>query len=184
MSVLIFEGHDRSGKTTIANAVAKRFETEVFMTNSKECFTDKGIFAKDSSNIAMFNYGIANYIYALKVGEKVDKPIIIYRSFLSEMVYSNLLGRKTSESFNKLTESVFESMDATIILCKNSTSYTYNDKFLDDDLIKKSIKLYDTYKKFTKVDVLEIDTSDHDVDNYVNQIVNYESRKSSLGGGK
>lgn len=178
MSVIIFEGHDRCGKTTIANAVAKRLKTEVFMTNSKECFTEKGIFDKDSSNIALFNYSIALYISALKLSKKIDKPIIIYRSFLSEMVYSRLLERKTNKKYNDLTESVFATLNATIILCKNSTSFTFNDELLGDDLINKSIVLYDELKNIVDVDILEIDTSDHDIEKYVDQIISYVKAKA------
>lgn len=176
LPVLIFEGHDRSGKTTIANRLAERFDTEVFTTNSKECFTDKGAFGKDSSGIALFNYHIASYCSSLIEHKVLNKPIIIYRSFLSEMVYSKLLGRKTFEVINIATDIMYSRINATVILCKNNRE-SFNDELLDDKLIKKSVKLYDELKFDLSCDVLEIDTSEHNVELYVDNIISYLKQK-------
>lgn len=177
--VIIFEGHDRSLKTTIANALAKKFDTEVFMTNSKECFTN-GIRSGNSGNLANFNYCIAKYAYDLKRNNMLDKPIIIYRSFLSEMVYAKLLSRQTSDTINMLTDAVFKAAGATIILCKNETLETYKDRILTDHAVKRSIGIYNELKGKVQCDILEIDTSGYNVNDYVDQIINYLLNKRSL----
>jgi thymidylate kinase len=175
--VIIFEGHDRAGKSTIAEAVAKELGTEVFMTNSKEAFIDKGMFGRDSSPVSSFNLMIAEFIQKLLKTGMASKPIIVYRSFLSEVVYSHLLGRITHHYENFKADKVFSDCNATIVYCYNSETKQFHDEQLDDIMIKKSIELYEHYKNVLKTDVLEIDTKDHDVERYVKQIVNYISSK-------
>lgn len=192
--ILIFEGHDRSGKSTIAKAVADRFNTEVFMTNSKECFTDKGAFSNNSSNLSLFNYYIAHYACMLKHRDSVKKPIIIYRSFLSEMVYSEILGRETDNYINQMTDSLYsgimspfispfgKTVHAGIILCYND-SLEFNDELLDDSLVLRSRELFYEYAGKVKTDVYMINTSDRDVDSYVDRIckiVEQENRRRDL----
>lgn len=175
--VIIFEGHDRAGKSTIADAVAQELKTEVFMTNSKEAFIDKGMFGRDSSPISSFNLMLAEYIHKLLKTGTASKPIIVYRSFLSEVVYSNLLGRKTNQYENFKADKVFNECNATIVYCYNSEKEVFHDEQLDDIMIRKSIKLYKHFTKLIRTDVLYIDTKDHDVDAYVKQIISYVRSK-------
>lgn len=176
--VLIFEGHDRSGKTTIANKLAEKFDTEVFMTNSKECFTDKAAYSKDSSNIAKFNFYIASLVHNIVACNSIQKPIIIYRSFLSEMVYSEIFERATDNTFNNATDMLLSSIDSIVILCKNDRDQ-FDDELLSDVLVKSSIEMYDKVKLNVKCDVLCLDTSSHNVDAHVDYIMSYIKNKNS-----
>lgn len=178
--VIIFEGPDRAGKSTIAEALAQKFETEVFMTNSKECFTDENIFSKDSSNIAIFNHYVASYTQELVESSKLDKPVIIYRSFLSEMVYSELLGRQTDDAANFSTDLIFANMNATMAYCKNNKTSGFHDDQLKDEQIAKSIELYDRNKYSINMDWIEIDTTEQRVEKYVNQIISYLKQKEEI----
>jgi len=172
--VIIFEGHDRSGKTTIANALANYYDTEVFMTNSKECFTSKG----DYNNLAKFNLKISEFVKEVSFHSPIDKPIIIYRSFMSEMVYSKLFNRKTNAIANALTDDNFYKVNATIVLCENVRE-RYNDVDISDELINKSIELYRQVKLNVRTDILSIKTKEHDVDRYVREIVDFVNKKYS-----
>jgi thymidylate kinase len=171
--VIIMEGHDRAGKTTIAEELAERLGTEVFMTNSKECFTDKSIFSHDSSNISIFNYMLANYTRELVLNKMIKKPIIIYRSFLSEMVYSELLNRQTSSFHNRYADRAFSECNATIVYCKNNRKENFNDDQLNDKSILKSIEIYERVKRDIETDIFEVDTSSQDVDLYLSKIIDH-----------
>lgn len=164
--VLIFEGHDRCGKTTIANKLAERFNTQVFMTNSRECFTS----SEAPGNLSVFNYYLAKYVQDIYQRKELNKPIIIYRSFLSEMVYAKLFNRETSDFHNKAADVLFNRVNATIILCKNNRT-VYGDETLPDSMVQKSADLFDHYKMMVRCKVLELDTSSHNVDEYINSLV-------------
>lgn len=178
--IIVFEGHDRSGKTTISDALAKRLGTEVFMPNTKECFTDKQAFTKDSSAIARFNYFLSKYIKNLHDLQLVKKPIIIYRSFLSEMVYAELFERRTDDFINSLTDIVLARLNTLVIVCKNESRAFYDDDILSDPEVIKSIELFDKYKqtiscKYVDLDTTEYDTEKH-VENILREIKNHEDR--------
>jgi thymidylate kinase len=166
--IIIFEGHDRCGKTTIANKLAERFNTQVFMSNSRECFTNSGA-PSSLMNLSKFNYMVAKF--AKEVQSNIKKPIIIYRSFLSELVYSNLFNRETNFYYNISTDQILDHANAVIILCKNNSKEVFNDETTSDELIKKSIELFDEYKEYCITRVIELDTSQHKVDEYINYLV-------------
>jgi thymidylate kinase len=172
--VIIIEGPDRSGKTTVAELVANHFGTEVFMTNSRECFAD---LKNDSSNLAKFNYYIAKFIENLQASDSLGKPIIIYRSFLSEMVYASLFTRKTHNQANNSTDDCFNLMNATVYLLQNKKALTYGDDFLSDSEVRRSIRLFDKYKSYVKTELIEIDTYDREVTAYVQEIINHVKTK-------
>lgn len=172
--VIIIEGHDRSGKTTVADLVAKHFNTEVFMTNSRECFAD---LKSDSSNLAKFNYFLALYISKLNDSQSINKPIIIYRSFLSEMVYSDLFNRQTDTFYNVMTDAIFHELEAKVFLLKNTKTDKYNDDMTSDEDIKKSIELFDYYRDAIQCDIIEIETHGHDAIEYASKIINHINTK-------
>ncbi len=162
--VIIFEGPDRSGKSTIAELLAKRLDSEVFMTNSRQCFSTK----ENSRSLSTFNYHLAKYVSDLSRKNELQKPVIIYRSFLSEMVYAELLGRETNNVLNARADRIFSRVGALLVLTKNSS---FDDDSLNNDLVEKSIYLYNKYKANIKCELLEIDTSGHDVEAYANKII-------------
>lgn len=173
---VIFEGHDRCGKSTIAEALAKRLGTEVFMTNSKECFLERGALSGSSDNLARFNYMLACYVR--DIHKSLSKPIVIYRSFMSERVYAWLLNRGTNEFLNRMTDNVFAGMGAVIILCENTKQQTFNDDFQSDEMVIKSAKLYNKFKYSTKCDIMLLDTSEQTVELYVDRIIEYLKLKA------
>lgn len=175
MKVIIFEGPDRVGKTTVAEALAKKLDTEVFMTNSRACFTNKSI--NDSSAIAYFNYTIASYVNGLIENGLAEKPIIIYRSFLSEMVYSLLLERSTNAELNYKTDELFCNMDATIVYMENDQTENFLDDTMDDKLILESKKLYNMFLKQITTPYIKINTTEQNVEKYVDEIIQHTGLK-------
>lgn len=172
--VIIIEGPDRSGKTTVAELVAKHFGTEVFMTNSRECFAD---LKNDTSNLAKFNYYLAKFIENMQATSEQTKPIVIYRSFLSEMVYADLFNRKTHNQANNSTDDCFKLMNATVFLLQNKKALHYGDDLLSDGEVRRSIRLFDKYKNYVKTELKEIDTYDREVTAYVQEIINHVKTK-------
>lgn len=173
-NIFIFEGHDRSGKTTISNAVAKELNTEVFLTNSNKCFMQN---KSDNVNALAFDLMVAKYIeYIIKV-QGFNKDIVIYRSVLSELVYSKLFKRKTDHYMLRKIDNIFTRLGATIILCSNSRN-VYDDIEISDELVQESVELFDHSKTFTECDVMDLNTSSHDIDGYVNKIISYVKTNS------
>lgn len=175
--VIVFEGPDRTGKSTIADIIAKHYGTEVFMTNSRQCFLSDSQSYYDSSNLAEFNLSLAKYLSGLKRSGKLKKNVIIYRSFMSERVYSKLLKRDTSEFHNNVCDWILKRMDATIILCDNKVEKNFKDDILDDDQVLLSKQLYQEQIPLTMTDILQIDTTDHDIEQYAIDIIEYIDNK-------
>lgn len=175
--VIVFEGPDRTGKSTIADVIAKHYGTEVFMTNSRQCFLSDDQLIDNSSNLAEFNLSLVKYLSSMKRSGQLKKNVVIYRSFMSERVYSDLLDRKTSECCNRICDWILRRMDATIILCDNKVEKNFKDDILDDDQVLLSKQLYQEQIPLTMTDILQIDTTDHDIEKYAIDIIEYIDNK-------
>lgn len=170
--IIIFEGHDRSAKTTISEIVAKMLGTSVFISNSGAAFNENG----KSKNATLFDYYLANYISELiKNGHK--KPIILYRTFLSELVYSKLFNRETDKSLLYLIDDIYSKLNATIVLCEQPLRESFEDKYISDRDIIRSRYLFKEFSKTLKTDIFYLDTTEYQPIEHAKKVINYIKTK-------
>ena len=81
MPVIIIEGIDRVGKTTLANLIKRKFDAKVFK--------DKMFVAEDMKDRILITEKIATIVNMLKLWP-IDKMLVIDRFHLSEVVYGDL----------------------------------------------------------------------------------------------
>ena len=166
--IIIFEGHDMVGKTTILTELSKRLNIPAY---------------KEIRNERWYDHMI-DLLYAeearCQMLEQLGFSVIFDRSYPSEWVYSQVYNRPTL--FDKLTtlDKRYAMMGAKIIIL-----YKTHDKFLDDDqkLIEKEkytdIKdMYTEFAKQSQCQCLLIDTSDQDLEKQLALITRF------LQGGK
>lgn len=163
-TIVIFEGHDKAGKTTIANALAKELDLTVFKVTRDKYFWDP----------------VSYQTYATEaitqIIEKTGLSVILDRSFASDHMYSKLFKRPYNYSKGYETADRFGKLDALIVLC-------YKDKisYLDDPEDAAFISTAD-YDKMTEIYLeflgeidcryIIINTSDHDLDKQLQLIKN------------
>lgn len=159
--IILFEGPDGTGKTTLAKNLANRLidnkETCLFIhcTNNSQ---DKNVTVEE---------GYERLLKDLNYWRSLGYNVIIDRAWVSNIVYSSVFEPDATHISNKLSEELFKAVDKAIIclpadkarymkqfenLAKNrEEAYTENmDKVYDlfNDFAKKHIR-YDMFKHLT-----------------------------------
>lgn len=160
-NILIFDGIDGVGKSTISNALSEIINRPVFKkTNVKNNYD----FVID------LVYSVESYTQFL---EQTKYSVIFDRLYPSEYAYSKVFNRYTIHEKIKEIDRRFAKMGAKIIILeKNKKSY------VKDDIIP--IEKYDELKtmfrkfaKITKCPSIIIDTSDQNLKKQIKQIIDF-----------
>lgn len=107
MSVIIIEGIDRVGKTTLANLIKRKFDAKVFK--------DKMLVADDMKDRTIITEKIATTVNMLKLWP-ADKMLVIDRFHLSEVVYGILDREYVNNDMRKIDDMLSEIKDIQLIL--------------------------------------------------------------------
>jgi thymidylate kinase len=161
--IIIFEGHDMVGKTTILKALSEKISIPVFKETRQERWYDH----------------VIDLLYAeearCQMLEQVGCSIIFDRSYPSEWVYSQVYNRPTLPEKLAMFDKRYAKMGAKIIIL-----YKNPDEFLDDDqaLIEKEkyIKIKEKYEDFAKqseCQCLLLDTSDQNLEKQISLITRF-----------
>src|SRR3990167_9124961 len=150
--IIIFDGCDRTGKTTISKALSEKLNIPLF----KRIDINKN-----------YDY-LIDIIYCgefyTQLLEQTKYSIIFDRLYPSELVYSHVLNRLSS--FEKIIDidSRFAKMGAKIII-----TYKDKDKFIKDKIIPKELflEINNKFIKFSKMsacNILLLNTSDENLE--------------------
>ena len=162
--VIIFEGPDKSGKTTIAKELAKRYNISYFKNYSEQSnFVDKS-FTQSAFIEANYLINILNQV------EIKNNTIILDRHMPSEYAYSKTFGRKTNESLIWEYDEKFLKYSTVIIYCYKNDYSEYTDEVVDMNQVNKLKKYYDEYLDKTKLKTLKLETSNEDLSSQINEI--------------
>lgn len=158
--IIILEGLDMVGKTTIAQKLSEDIHVPLFKEIRNERWYDHVIdlLYAEESRIQML--------------EQVGFNIIFDRSFPSEYSYAHAHGRKTideriwelDERYAKLGTKIIYLYKPIISLEKDKTNLINRDDY------KKVADWYEDFFKKTKCDTMFLDTSDHNLDNQITKI--------------
>lgn len=163
--ILIFEGHDKTGKTTIINELSSVIQIPVFKLKK-----DK----KQFDHAIDLLYGVESTVQFV---EQTEHSVIFDRFYLSEYAYSKVYKRATS--FEKIFEldTRMSKLNTFIIVCyKNAEEYEVDP--LDSDIVKtidypKLTREFKNFSTLTKCRTLLLDTSSKNLEKQVNTILNF-----------
>lgn len=147
MTVIVFEGHDRSGKTTIAKAFADHYG----------CIYIRDEFLKQAAS-ENANQSYARY----QLGLFIDcfdprKDYIIDRALLSHEIYSKIFNQARSDNVIKRTEELLKNKVLYIVCYKTG-------KLVDDDMFGSQEKIRDAFLALPeRKDIFLLDTTDENI---------------------
>lgn len=148
MTVIVFEGHDKSGKTTIAKAFAERYN----------CIYLRDEFLKQAAT-ENANQSYARYQLGLFI-DCFDKlnTYIIDRALLSHKVYSQVFSQAKSDNVIKRTDELLDGKVFYVVCYKTG-------KLSKDDLFPYQEKIRDAYLALPKnKNIYYLDTTDQQLD--------------------
>lgn len=158
--LIIFEGHDMVGKTTIAKALAKQLKLPVLKVVKSNKWHD---------TLIDLLYGVEIHV---QTAEQTGLSVIYDRLFPSEYAYAKAYSRPTVE------EKIFEydrrmaALGAKIIVCyKTPESWQEDDQgMIETEKYQKLFEAYNEYYQKSSCDFLFLDTSDENLEDQLNQI--------------
>lgn len=161
--IIIFEGHDMSGKTTIAKQLSAKLNIPYFKHNKNGAWWDP----------------IVSLLYSsepiLQLIEQTGMNIIIDRFHGSEYAYSKAFNRQSLPEIVQKIDNRFAEMNAKIIICeKDSIAYQEDDGHIAPVDKYDSIKeAYRDFARHSACDVLILDTTTETLDLQIEQICQF-----------
>ncbi|SRR6266704_596315 len=165
MGVILFEGMDMTGKSTIAKEYGRKHSIDYFKNPNEHFQVAKGETRQVTKYAGVF---FAEFIKQVKINAIID------RHYPSEWVYSQVLKREHDEEILKYIDICFEEANVKIIICHSSlvhVSYKAEQHGLID--INSMMKINSFYKSFahwTNCDTLLLDTSAQDLETQITTI--------------
>jgi thymidylate kinase len=164
-TVIILEGHDKSGKSTIAKALSAELNIPIFKAKREKYWWDPMV------NILYFVEGIMQFI------EQSGTSVILDRWVPSDFVYSTLFKRDIS--FTKIwdIDSRLADLDALLVVCyKTKEAFVEDEEDADFITMADYDKMTDLYREYCTLTnmnkVLFIDTSDKNITEQIKKIKN------------
>lgn len=161
--IIIFIGPDRSGKTTIANALSKELNIPYFKKkNEKSLF-----YSRDLSTL------FSEAFYILDFLKETKYSIIRDREYPCEKIYSTVYNRETNEDLIWALDKEYAKLNTKIIYCYKS----HYDNF-DDDLVKieeiENIKQeYEKFLILTKNKYIKLCTDSQHLSSQIETIIKF-----------
>lgn len=136
--ILMIEGADGAGKTTLAKALADLMEIAYFKPSVH------GFLEKKETRLITANGGLALAHFLKQTGQSV----IFDRNYPSEWVYGQLLSNWQNYGALAELDRLYASMGAVIVLCEREDYSTYQDHdFTTDQLITARLMYRDYLRK-------------------------------------
>lgn len=161
--LIFFEGHDKSGKTTIAKALVEYLNSigqkAVYIKD-----TDSYFAIKHNSEVPFCSHiGLYGSLYFPYLDPNLY--IIVDRYVLSEIVYSKVFNRVTDDAANKEILNRVKAVHGLHIVCYKTNTLQ------EDELFAKQDQIRDEYLKLKDSNILHLDTTDEDIHNELNQVL-------------
>ncbi len=163
--VLIMEGADRSGKSTVGKLLAEKLNIPYFKySRDKEALT--------GSNMTSLMLRISDP-YVVEIFKQTKQSVVIDRQYPSEWVYSQALGRETDEKGIRASDALFAEIPAIVIVLKRKSyaGVTDDDPRLGADMLESISRKYDEFAKWSKCRVLTFEFDEWNPDKMVTEIL-------------
>ena len=164
--IIIFEGHDGSGKTILSNALSNYMLIPRFKyTQCEEHFAAKYDFLlRTYFDQSMF----------IEFLEQTGYSIILDRCYPSEWVYSKVFARPMDEIFLDELDKKYAKLKPKIIVCEKKN---FIGEFKDDYIkISEIVSIKNCYRRFinfTECETLLLDTTKQDLDGDIKKIIKF-----------
>lgn len=162
-TIIIFEGVDMSGKSTIAKALSNQTGIPIFKMNVPKHFWDFLIHQRYSGEAIT------------QMLEQTEQSVILDRSFVSDYMYALLFNRPYDLRKHIDTDHRFAAMNALIVYCYKDKEFFQHDEE-DKDFV--SVKDYTEMQNYydiilgkTSCKVIRINTSDENLHNQLATIM-------------
>ena len=165
--ILIFEGFDKSGKTTLAKKISEKYNFSYFKPTKQI-----------NSSINLEESIKHDWRILLDLFSQININIIIDRSFISQWVYSIILRKDlikkqygNLEEYNKIFENYcneLNKINSLIIFCKRKNYDNENDEHVNVKDNKLFNFVYDDFFKMFKIkNILKCDFENGIEDNFL-----------------
>jgi len=174
--IIIFGGHDYSGKSTIAKYLSDCLNIPIFkdysMVNKVKKDNVKTAFMYDQDYIVQFL-------------EQTKYSVIFDRGYESEWVYNKVFSHKIvgfseQQYLNqmKFIDTQFAQLDTKIIICEKDIKFAnFKDDMVDFNDIELIKKTYDKFIKWTACDCIKLSTTKEDIVYQIRKINNFLIQK-------
>lgn len=160
-TLIILEGHDMVGKTTIGQALSKKLNVPIVKVERNHKWVDP---------LVELMYGVEVHC---QTAEQTGYSFIYDRLYPSEYAYSRVLGRVTAhEQILKIDERYAKLGALIVVFTKQPAAFQEDDKAIIDTAHYSALtEWYKEFGKLTKCKFLMIDTTDENLDAQLDAII-------------
>jgi thymidylate kinase len=161
--IIILEGHDKSGKTSIAKVLSEKIKVPIFKVVRNKYDWDKE---------ANLKYGTEQITQFL---QQTGASVILDRWHPSDFMYSKLFGRTVDLKKINGIDRRLSQLDAVIIYCyKHQDNYEVDEEdkdFVNPSMYGKMTSLYQQYASlYSQCRYIFLNTSDKNLDKQLKAI--------------
>jgi len=164
--IIIIEGHDGGGKTTISKELSNILNIPRFKyTQCEEHFAAKYDFLlRTYFDQSMF----------IEFLEQTGYSIILDRCYPSEWVYSKVFARPMDEIFIDELDKKYAKLNTKIVICeKKNFIGEFKDDYVKISEIVSIKKIYRRFINFTECETLLLDTAKQDLNGDIKKIIKF-----------
>lgn len=167
--IIIFEGFEKVGKTTIAKKLASEISVPYFKNPNE---LQNTLFEKEQIDFEVQTKH--DWRYMIEFLKQTKNSAIFDRSFISEFAYGKIFRSKNYEKNN--VEKFIKHYDDELGKINSFLIYCFkNHNNEEDDIINKSFAtnidcLYRQYIEQTKIRTIIINTEDHNIERQIKMI--------------
>ncbi len=164
--IILCEGHDASGKTTISKELSRLIEYPYFKYKwtTKNTITNKDVHE-------LVNYVVCDY--SLRLLHISNTNIIIDRHYPSEWVYGSTYRNLDIKTLDNIDQ-FFSKINGILVICYKTEIKTKINEFLSINEIEKIRNKYFEFGKYTKCkNILFLDTTDENLEEQTKKIIEY-----------
>ena len=166
--IIMFEGPDSSGKSSIAKALSKHLNIPYYKNSMERNQKRKG------QTKIMTEFAVP---YLFNFLEQVQSEFIMDRNYPSEFCYGQVEKRDIDLEMIRILDDWFSTaFDSCIIICYKSKYENFEDETTPQENLNALIEKYKEFSNWTHCEhVLFLDTTDANLNNQINRILEFLS---------
>lgn len=163
MKIIIVEGPDSVGKSTISKELAKILGAKRFRNRNDV----KNFYAKTP------DITIAEMMYLVDfLGQTGEGTLVLDRFHPTEYVYSKVFGRERNEKAVEEMDTRLKSLNACIVYCYKNEYRKYEDQFIEFEKIEELKAEYISYlTNVTKLPTVWLNTASENLEHQILEIL-------------
>lgn len=179
-NIILFEGHDDSGKSNISTKLSSKLNIPYFKC-SIEHHMFKGEVDFDQEH--QLKYDTLKFIQLIQ--QNVINNIIVDRDYVSEFVYGKIFRnekylKNNCDYYIKLYDRMYFLCNLLIILTHKPNLDDYKDELVNVTEAKEVYQRYFEFLNFTINNVLVLDTTDRNLEVQIEKISNYINKLQKI----